>query len=155
MKKFIIYFLLFYCFFESHTAIAQDKYFKEISASCSTFLSTLSPIQSKSALLSFGDTARIQWNNLPVGLRARAGISIGHMTEEQRKLLHRILSVSLSSQGYLKATSIFHLDNLLNEMYDSFLYAKTIDSSMHKMVKGLQWGHRNFYLAFFGKPGDQ
>jgi hypothetical protein len=36
----------------------------------------------------------VQWNNLPVGLRARAGISIGDMSDEQEYLLHRILSAS-------------------------------------------------------------
>lgn len=41
------------------------------------------------------------------------------MTEDQRILLHRILSVSLSSQGYLKATGIMHLDNLLNVFVDT------------------------------------
>ncbi|MBL0135777.1 MAG: DUF3500 domain-containing protein [Chitinophagaceae bacterium] len=43
------------------------------------------------------------------------------MTDDQRRLIHRILSVSLSSQGYLKATSIMHLDDLLNRCYDSLL----------------------------------
>lgn len=136
-------------------AFSQQKYFDEVRESCIVFVHSLSDLQKKSALLSFGDTARVQWNNLPVGMRARAGISIGQMNEDQRKLFHRILSVSLSSQGYLKATSIFHLDNLLDEMYDSFLYTKLIDSSVHKMVKGLKWSHRNFYLAFFGNPGDK
>jgi hypothetical protein len=133
---------------------SQEKYLDEIEESCTNFLNSLSPLQKKSAMLDFSDTARVKWNNLPVGMRARAGISIGQMTEQQRSLFHRILSVSLSSQGYLKSTSIFHLDNLLDEMYDSFLYNKVVDSSTHKMVKGLKWSHRNFYLAFFGNPQD-
>jgi hypothetical protein len=155
MKNCRLWSLLFCCAFQIHSASAQQDYYNDIRESCIKFISTLSSTQGKSALLAFDDTARIQWNNLPVGMRARAGMSIGQMTEDQRKLLHRILSVSLSSQGYLKATGIFHLDNLLNDMYDSFFNAKTIDSSMYRMVKGLQWGHRNFYLAFFGKPGDK
>src|SRR5205814_19507 len=91
------------------------SYMEEIRKTSAAFINTLEPLQKRMALLSFNDTARLKWNNLPVGMRARAGINIGKMTEDQRKLLHRILSVSLSSQGYLKATSILHLDNLLND----------------------------------------
>jgi hypothetical protein len=146
--------LSFFLFYGFNSTLAQQKYLDEIKESCVVFVNSLSPLQKKSALLAFDDTARVKWNNLPVGMRARAGISIGQMTEPQRSLFHRILSVSLSSQGYLKSTSIFHLDNLLDEMYDSFLYNKVVDSSTHKMVKGLKWSHRNFYLAFFGNPQD-
>jgi hypothetical protein len=111
-------------------------------------------MQKRMALLPFGDTARIKWNNLPVGMRARAGISIGNMSDAQRKLLHRILSVSLSSQGYLKAISILHLDNLLNAYYDSLYFKKEINERMYKQLVDLKWSHRNFFLAFFGNPGD-
>ncbi len=96
----------------------------------------------------------MKWNNLPIGMRARAGISIGNMNDDQRKLLHRILSVSLSSQGYLKATSIMHLDNLLNWYYDTLYYKKEIDEPTYKFVRELLWTHRNYYLAFFGQPSD-
>lgn len=132
----------------------QASYNAEIKSAATTFIQTLNPIQKKGALLSFTDTARIKWNNLPVGLRARAGISIGSMSEEQRKLLHRILSASLSSQGYLKATSIMHLDNLLNMFVDTAYYRKEINDTLRKFLTDLQWTHRNYYLAFFGLPSD-
>ncbi|MCW3118139.1 MAG: hypothetical protein JWM28_2221 [Chitinophagaceae bacterium] len=132
----------------------QGMYNEEIKQAATTFINSLNPLQKRTALLSYQDTARIKWNNLPVGLRARAGISIGNMTDEQRKLLHRILSVSLSSQGYLKATSIMHLDNLLNAWYDSLYYRKDINDTLHRALQDLQWSHRNFYLAFFGLPSD-
>jgi hypothetical protein len=137
---------------------SQSTYNGDIKQAASSFISTLNPLQKKTALLSFNDTARIKWNNLPVGLRARAGMSIGSMSDEQRKLLHRILSVSLSSQGYLKATGIFHLDNLLNMYYDSLFYNKAVktkpDSARYQSIRNLKWSHQNFYLAFFGKPSD-
>jgi hypothetical protein len=136
-------------------AIAQAGFNEEVKQSAIRFVQTLDPGQQKLALLKFEDSARTKWNNLPVGLRPRAGINIGKMTEDQRKRFHRILSVSLSSQGYLKATSIFHLDNLLNLYYDSLYYKKAIDDTMHKFMRDLQWSHRNFYLAFFGNPADK
>lgn len=135
-------------------AQSQTIYNNEVKQASVTFINTLNPLQKKAALLSFDDTARIKWNNLPVGLRARAGISVGNMTDEQRKLFHRILSVALSSQGYLKATGIMHLDNLLNIHYDSLYQQKEINDTVHHFLQSLQWSHRNFYLAFFGNPID-
>ena len=144
---------MFFLFSFSHTN-GQTKYIDEIRKTSAAFINTLEPLQKRMALYPFNDTTRLKWNNLPVGMRARSGISIGKMNDDQRKLLHRILSVSLSSQGYLKATSILHLDNLLNDYYDSLFYQKQVDEGTYKMVKDLQWSHRNFYLAFFGLPTD-
>src|SRR5260221_4990931 len=135
-------------------AQGQKAYTNEIKQAANTFISSLDPLQKRSALLSYNDTARVKWNNLPVGLRARAGISIGNMNDDQRKLLHRILSASLSSQGYLKATSIMHLDNLLNAFYDSLFYRKYINDTTYKFMQDLKWSHRNYFLAFFGLPSD-
>lgn len=145
---------LFAFSFSSFKVHSQSTYNDEIKQAATSFVNTLNPVQKRSALLAFNDTARIKWNNLPVGLRARAGINIGSMREEQRKLFHRILSVSLSSQGYLKATSIFHLDNLLNMYYDSLFINRKIDSSRHRNMQNLKWSHQNFYLSFFGLPTD-
>lgn len=132
----------------------QTPYQKEITSYGIQLAQSFNPIQKKAGLLSFSDTARLKWNNLPVGLRARAGVSIGNMSIEQRKLVHRILSASLSSQGYLKAGSIMHLDDLLNQYYDSLYYKKEIDSDSYKFLHDLKWSHRNFYFAFFGNPSD-
>jgi hypothetical protein len=94
----------------------------------------------------------VKWDNLPVGMRARAGLDIGSMSEGQRKTVHRILSSSLSSQGYLKATSIMHLDNLLNMFVDTMHNRKEIDDSLYRMMRDLKWSHENYYLAVFGNP---
>ncbi|NJO24676.1 MAG: DUF3500 domain-containing protein [Bacteroidia bacterium] len=108
----------------------------------------------RSALFPFSDTTRVQWNNLPVGLRARSGISIGDMAEEQRKLMHRILSASLGSQGYLKATGVMHLDNLLNMWIDSAYARQELNDNVRKFLVDLKWSHQNYFLAFFGLPTD-
>lgn len=133
---------------------AQSTYNNEIKQAAVSLYNSFSKPQQISGTLTFNDTSRLQWNNLPVGLRSRVGTSIGNMTDEQRKQLHRILSVSLSSQGYLKATSIMHLDDLLNRYYDSLFYKKEIDEPTHKFLMSLLWSHKNYYFAFFGQPTD-
>lgn len=135
-------------------ARGQTSYFKEIKQYADSLYQSFDNIQKRNALLAFGDTARIKWNNLPVGLRARAGLNIGNMNNEQRRFIHRILDASLSSQGYLKATGVMHLDNLINSYYDSLYQQKRFDDATYDFIKSLQWSHKNFYFAFFGKPGD-
>src|SRR5436190_19115675 len=132
----------------------QTSYDQEIKTVADSLIKTLSPLQKRSALIAFNDTARIKWNNLPVGMRARAGISIGDMTEQQRRLLHRILSASLSSQGYLKATGIMHLDNLLNMWVDTAYSLQEFNDTVKQFLTDLKWSHRNYYLAFFVFPSD-
>ena len=63
-------------------AEGQTSYDQEIKTAADSLIKTLSPLQKRSALIAFNDTARIKWNNLPVGMRARAGISVGDMTEQ-------------------------------------------------------------------------
>jgi hypothetical protein len=150
----IAFVLVIIFLFTGNKVEAQSSYGQEIKTVADSLIKTLTPLQKRSALLSFSDTARIKWNNLPVGLRARAGVSIGDMTEQQRRLLHRILSASLSSQGYLKATGIMHLDNLLNMWVDTAYSRQEFNDTVKQFLIDLKWSHRNYYLAFFGLPSD-
>lgn len=143
------------CLVTAHASAQEPAgYKKAISLAASHLIESFTPLQKRTAMLAFDDTARMKWNNLPVGLRARAGISIGNMTEAQRKDLHQLLSASLSSQGYLKATGVMHLDNLLNMFIDTAYYRKEINDTLRQFLIDLKWSHRNYFLAFFGKPTD-
>jgi hypothetical protein len=153
IKKQLLFFITVFLFV-STVSIGQATYNNEIKQYAIALYNSYNTIQKLSGALDFNDTARIKWNNLPVGMRARAGTSIGNMTDEQRKLVHRILSASLSSQGYLKATSILHLDDLLNRYADSLFYKKEIDDNTYTFLQSLLWSHKNFYFAFFGRPTD-
>ena len=134
-------------------AFAQDNG-DEIKNSVQTFVNSLTADQKKTALISFSDSARLKWNNLPVGLRPRAGIKIGSLSDEQRILFHRVLSAALSSQGYLKATGIMHLDNLLNIYYDTLYQRKLINETDYKRMRDLQWSTQNYFIALFNTPSD-
>ena len=47
-----------------------------------------------------------------------------------------------------------HLDNLLNWFFDTLYYNKQISERDLTELRGLQWSHRNYYLAIFGRPSD-
>lgn len=147
--KFIFSFAL--SFFITQASFSQS-YVKELQLVATDILDSMTDLQKKRVLFDINDSERVKWNNLPIGLRARVGVNIGAMTEGQRIQLHRLISVSLSSQGYLKSTGVFHMDNLLNMMYDTLKARGEVNDRTYKFLMDLQWTHKNFYLAFFGDP---
>ncbi len=115
----------------------------------------LSPTQQDRAGYAFDDTARSQWTNLPVGLVPRPGIALGDLNNAQRILLHQALSQTFSSQGYLKTTGVFHLDDLLNVMMDSLAEQGKMNATQRQRMADLQWAHGNFFLSFYGEPAGK
>lgn len=150
-KSFTLFLILFFIVVQSN---GQSDYHAEIKKYATALHASFSNFQKQTGLLAFKDTSRLKWNNLPLGLRARAGVSIANMNNEQRRLVHRMLSASLSSQGYLKATAIMHLDELINGFYDSLYIQKVLNDQTYSFIKKLQWSPGNYYFAFFGSPSD-
>ena len=147
-KLLLIVFLFISLFTCSQDNVAEIKTYVQ------QFTNSLSTQQRKTTIVDFNDSARLKWNNLPVGLRPRTGIQVGSLTDAQRILLHRILSAALSSQGYLKATGIMHLDNLLNMYYDTLYQRKQINEGTYKQMRDLKWSTQNYFLALFNTTAD-
>lgn len=116
------------------------------------FLATLSPDELKQSVYAFTDTARRKWTNLPVGMVPRAGIAYGTLSDASRLAFHRVLSAFLSSQGYLKTTSIMALDDILNTLYQQAFDAGKIDQKTLTMMQNLKWSHGNYFISVWGKP---
>lgn len=116
------------------------------------FLKTLSAEQYEKATYSFEDTMRTKWTNLPVGLVPRAGIPYGSLSDSSRLAWHRVLTAILSSQGYLKTTSIMKLDDILNELYKSYLDGGKINQPTYDRIRNLNWSHSNYYISVYGLP---
>jgi hypothetical protein len=126
----------------------------EITNSVQNFRDSLSQQQRAKALLSFDDPARTNWTNLPIGLAARPGISVKELSSESRIRLHDLLMTLLSSQGYLKVTSIINLDDILNQVYANAYQEKAIDDETYEMIKNLKWDYENYFVSLWGSPSD-
>lgn len=77
------------------------------------FLQLLNDDLRKKAKFTFDDAERYKWNFVP---GAYPGVLLSEMSPEQRVAAHDLLRSALSSQGYLKVTSIFALDFILRQM---------------------------------------
>jgi hypothetical protein len=126
-----------------------------VNQTASQFLSTLNTEELARTTYSFDDSLRFKWTNLPVGLAARPGIQYGSISDKSRMAFHRVLSSVLSSQGYLKTTSIMQLDDILNTLYQQAFDKGEINQKMLKQMQGLKWAYGNYYISVWGEPSDQ
>jgi hypothetical protein len=77
------------------------------------FLESLTPEQRRQATFAFEGAERTHWNFIPTELFPRNGLTIKQMNESQRRLAHELLKAGLSQRGYMTATQIMELENVL------------------------------------------
>lgn len=116
------------------------------------FLNTLKADELKKTNYAFEDSLRHKWTNLPVGMVPRPGIQYGSLSDQSRLALHRVLSALLSSQGYLKLTSIMQLDDILNVLYQEAYNQGKINKEAFTRIQNLKWDHGNYYISVWGQP---
>lgn len=135
------------------TISAQQAH--SFNAASEDFLESLNSEERSICCLAFEDSLRVKWNNLPIGIVSRPGIQYGALSDSSKVAFHRLITHALSSQGYLKISSIMQLDDVLNELYEAAFEQKIIDENTLNKIKELQWGHHNFFIAFWGKPNPK
>jgi hypothetical protein len=104
-------------------------------------LASLTSAQKLVANLSFSDTSRRKWDNVPFGSVERHGIQFKDLSDAQRIGIHSLLRTVLSPQGYQKMLFIIQGDQGIHDRL-----MKT-DS-----VKGKNYGNQNYWLTIFGEP---
>jgi len=117
------------------SASAHNTPAEEMAAAAQNFLAALTPEQTTKATFSLNDTERQNWNFVPL---VRKGLTFKEMTPAQRLLGQALLSSALSQRGYLKATTIMSLDDILRDL---------------EQGKGPVRDPELYYVSIFGKPG--
>lgn len=148
MKKIATLLLLFLGL--TTVALAQPN--QSLTETTNRFLATLNADELTKTQFAFTDSLRHKWTNLPVGMKPRPGIAYGALSDKSRLAFSRVLSAMLSSQGYLKTTSLMQLDDILNVLYQQAFDKGEIDEKMLKMTQRFNWGHGNYFISVWGKP---
>src|SRR6267378_283737 len=107
---------------------------QEMAAAAENLLAALTPEQKGKAVFEFKDEERFDWHFIP---KSRKGLPFGGMSTPQRLLAHALLSSGLSQRGYMKATTIMSLEQIL---YDLENHAPQRDADL-------------YYVTVFGLPG--
>jgi hypothetical protein len=101
------------------------------------FLVSLSSEQKAKASFEFGDEERFNWHYIP---RERKGLPFREMTPWQKHLAHALLSAGLSNRGYIKATTIMSLEDVLRQLEND---------------SGERRNPEKYYFSIFGEPSEK
>ncbi len=101
------------------------------------FLASLTPEQRSKAVFPFEDNERFDWHYIP---RERKGLPLREMTPTQRHLAQALLASSLSQTGYMKATTIMSLEDVLRILEHD---------------NGERRNPEKYYFSIFGEPGEK
>jgi hypothetical protein len=108
---------------------------REMADAANHFQASLTPEQKAKATYEFKDDERFDWHFIP---KPRKGLPFKEMTPPQRLLAHALLNTGLSHRGYLKATTIMSLEQILYEAENR---------SPNRDADG-------YFVTIFGTPGD-
>ena len=78
------------------------------------------------------------WSNLPARFVTRAGISVGDLSDDQRKLLFDFLASSLGEEGYQSVKEVMAAEAFLSG-----------DWLLSRLMK---WAPENYWISFYGTP---
>ena len=98
------------------------------------FLASLTQEQVTKATFDFNNEERFNWHFIP---RERKGLPLKDMTPTQKHVAATLLSAGLSQQGYIKATTIMSLEDILRIM---------------EKDDGVRRNPDGYYFSIFGKP---
>ncbi|HUS04805.1 MAG TPA: DUF3500 domain-containing protein [Bryobacteraceae bacterium] len=101
------------------------------------FLASLTQEQMAKAVIDFKSDERENWHFIP---RERKGLPLREMTSPQKHLAQALLSAGLSQRGYIKATTIMSLEDVLRMLEN--------DSGVRRNPEG-------YYFSVFGDPAPK
>ncbi len=125
---------------------ASDRSPASMADAATKFLASLPPEQQKLASFPFDSSEREHWGYVPSEMFPRNGLTLGAMSEPQRKAAHDLLKSGLSQKGYLTATSIMELEDVLRAIEDA---------GGGDVARGRRM-ERNpvkYFVSVFGTPG--
>ena len=87
-----------------------------MASAATQFLASLTPEQRQQATFTFDGPELSHWHFIPTENFPRSGLTIKQMNPAQRTLAHELLGAGLSKRGYLTATQIMDLENVLGAL---------------------------------------
>lgn len=105
--------------------------------SANALLASLTADQKAKATFQFQDDERLNWHFIP---RERNGLALREMNPHQKHLASALLSAGLSQQGFIKATTIMSLEDVLRIL---------------EKDDGERRNPDKYYFSVFGEPSDK
>jgi hypothetical protein len=128
--------------------IASARAASGMAAAADKFVASLTPEQKQQAVLPLEGEEPTRWHYIPNEMFPRKGLQLKDMTEAQRTLAHDLMKSGLSQRGFMTATSIMALEDVL----------RAIESAGGDPNAGGRRFARNpleYYFTVFGTPGSK
>src|SRR5258706_3605595 len=116
-------------------AAAQSS--SDITDAAKALLAALNSDQAAKAKFEMNNEERFNWHFIP---KERKGLTMKEMNPAQQRLAFGLLGSTLSQRGFLKATTIMSLEQILLEM---------------EQGKGPKRDPENYFVSIFGEPGSE
>jgi hypothetical protein len=122
-----------------------------MAAAATKFLESLTPEQRQQATFAFDGDERTRWNFIPTELFPRKGLTIKQMSQPQRKLAHDLLKAGLSQRGYMTATQIMDLENVLAALES----AQRAAALQRALGTAFVRDPERYFFSIFGTPSTR
>jgi hypothetical protein len=119
-----------------------------MAAAATKFLESLTPEQRAQATFAFHSDERTHWHFIPTDLFPRNGLTVKQMSQPQRLLAHELLKAGLSQRGYMTATQIMELENVLAVIEAAQRAAATGGGTAVGLVRDPE----RYFFSIFGTP---
>jgi hypothetical protein len=125
--------------------VAAERSARAMTDAATALLGSLTPEQRTKASFPFDSEQRTHWNFIPTEAFPRQGLLVGEMTEAQRALTHTLLKAGLSQRGYMTATSIMGLEEVLGAIEQG-------QRSAGRQAEGFRRDPVRYFVSVFGTP---
>jgi hypothetical protein len=125
--------------------VAAERASSAMTNAAAAFLNSLTPEQRAKAAFQFDSDERTHWNFIPTEAFPRKGLTIGEMTDAQRALAHALMKAGLSQRGYMTATSIMDLENVLGALEQR-------EREGGRAAEGFRRDQVRYFISVFGTP---
>jgi len=133
------------------SVVAADRSATAMSTAATAFLGALTPEQRQQATFAFDSDERLHWHFIPTEMFPRKGLLVRDMTPAQRTLAHDLMKASLSQRGYMTASQIMDLENVLNAIEA----AQRAAGSSAEAARALERNAQKYFFSVFGTPSPK
>jgi len=125
--------------------VAAERSSSAMANAATAFVNSLTPAQRQQATFPFDSDERTHWNFIPTEAFPRHGLTVAEMSEPQRALAHDLMKAGLSQRGYMTATAIMGLENILGALEQA-------ERSAGRTAEGMRRDPVRYFFSVFGTP---
>ena len=131
--------------------IAAERSSASMATAAAAFLNSLTPEQRRQVSFPVAGDEITHWHFIPTEMFPRKGLLVRDMTPAQRALAHDLLKAGLSQRGYMTATQIMDLENVLGELEAS----RRARGTSVEAARALERNPEKYFFSIFGTPSTK